>query len=338
MARFLPARLGAIIIQYMAYIRPVANLLRRERDHYRNKLQPEFQSRFLFQKDQKRWLSSRVTAIIGSAALKVWQQQLTVQMYRQIAIGITEKHVREVYKPFNQYNDRGVDADRNVVFAWQSGHRPLQRGITYGLDGAYPHQLQPALLRIYEWASAKWHEFIGLQSKLTEDVEAVNSISKAMPKANKSQAKDRSKKGRVEHLRMPASQAVTVLQAHRLAVCTHCKLAIHPGPGIEAHFRRKHCVVDDDLICIKRSYSTLKLNNPDTILLPDDYSKPIPELFVYKGYTCHLCKYITRAKGVLQQHMKQQHSGERVTTTNAVSVQTFTYTMPRYWIVDMEKE
>ncbi|PVH91702.1 hypothetical protein DM02DRAFT_663702 [Periconia macrospinosa] len=60
-------------------------------------------------------------------------------------------------------HDRSTEADINVVFAWQSGHRPLQRGTTYGIDGAFPDSLQPALLRIYEWASNEWHKFLQLQ-------------------------------------------------------------------------------------------------------------------------------------------------------------------------------
>jgi hypothetical protein len=32
--------------------------------------------------------------------------------------------VREVYQPFNRFDNRSKDAYRNIVFAWQSGHRP----------------------------------------------------------------------------------------------------------------------------------------------------------------------------------------------------------------------
>jgi hypothetical protein len=86
-------------------------------------------------------------------------------MYRQLAIAVTEKHVREVYTPFNRHDDCSDDADINAILAWQSGHRLLQRGITYGLDGAYPSRLQPSLLRCYEWASVRWHEFLRQSSK-----------------------------------------------------------------------------------------------------------------------------------------------------------------------------
>lgn len=37
--------------------------------------------------------------------------------------------------------------------------------LTYGLDGAFPSQMQPALLNIYEWASVEWHQYLGHQSR-----------------------------------------------------------------------------------------------------------------------------------------------------------------------------
>jgi hypothetical protein len=90
---------------------------------------------------------------------------LHIRLYRQLSVCITEKHVKRLAKPFNRYDDQSEDADPNVVFAWQSGHRPLQRGLTYGLDGAFPVQLQPALLNLYEWASVEWHQFLYYQSR-----------------------------------------------------------------------------------------------------------------------------------------------------------------------------
>ena len=38
----------------------------------------------------------------------------------------------------------------------------MQRGMTYGIDGAYPGSLQPALLRIYYLASEEWHKFLNV--------------------------------------------------------------------------------------------------------------------------------------------------------------------------------
>lgn len=96
-------------------------------------------------------------------------------MYRQLAIGITEKHVREVYTPINQYDDKSPTADKNAVFAMQSGHKIIQRNKTYGLDGVYPHRLQPITASCYEWASTRWHEFIHQASKMREEPDVATS-------------------------------------------------------------------------------------------------------------------------------------------------------------------
>ena len=169
--RFLPVQLGQSMYKYLVYIRPFLDMLQRERA-----LSPPAQpSTLLFRAGNafdKPWPTARLTAILKKATNEVWGQEVTSRLFRQLSIGIIEKHVKEVHKPFNRYDDQGLEADLNVVFAWQSGHRPLQRGTTYGLDGAFPNQLQPALLRAYEWASTRWHEFLHLPSKVVPCTEA----------------------------------------------------------------------------------------------------------------------------------------------------------------------
>lgn len=98
------------------------------------------------------------TLLVKSSA-GVFKKAINIRLYRQLSLSITEKHVKKSVKPFNRYDDQSGNAGRNVVFAWQSGHRPRQRGTTYGLDGPFTSQMQPALLNIYEWAS------VGLTSR-----------------------------------------------------------------------------------------------------------------------------------------------------------------------------
>lgn len=161
-ARFLPVRLGRVMYKYLTYIRRVAAILRREQLGHPKSYAPQG---LLFHSDGRLWPSSRLTSVVEQATAEVWHQRVNVRLYRQISIAITERHVLEVHLPFNRYDDESLDADLNVAFAWQSGHRPLQRGITYGLNGAFPNRLQPALLRAYEWASTRWHEFIRQPSR-----------------------------------------------------------------------------------------------------------------------------------------------------------------------------
>jgi hypothetical protein len=72
--------------------------------------------------------------------------EIGVQLYRQLSITITERHVRGALPTFDRFDDMTAAADPDVAFAWQSGHRPKQRYTNYGLDGAYPDKLQPPLL------------------------------------------------------------------------------------------------------------------------------------------------------------------------------------------------
>ncbi|KAM6506734.1 hypothetical protein FALCPG4_018851 [Fusarium falciforme] len=166
-ARFLPAQLGHILYKYLVYIRPFIDMLHRERGLGLSG-EAAVESPLLFREDivtpSRHWQTGRLTAILKGATSTVWGIPVNSRQFRQISIGITEKHVREVFQPFNRFDDKSASASRNVVFAWQSGHRPLQRGTTYGLDGAFPTKLQPQLLELYRWAASRWHEFLHLPS------------------------------------------------------------------------------------------------------------------------------------------------------------------------------
>jgi hypothetical protein len=167
--RFLSARGGQVVFKYLVYIRRFLEMLSREQLSCPEPSMPLSPRNLLFRSDQtpdKPWDSSRFTSILKKATTEVWNIPANTQLYRQLTIGITEKHVQEVHKSFNRFDDKTAAADVNVVFAWQSGHRPIQRATTYGLDGAFPSQLQPALLRVYEWASTRWHEFLNQPSKV----------------------------------------------------------------------------------------------------------------------------------------------------------------------------
>ncbi|RSL37966.1 hypothetical protein CEP53_015312, partial [Fusarium sp. AF-6] len=98
--------------------------------------------------------------------------EIGVRLYRQLSIAITERHVRGALPTFNRFDEVTEAADPDVAFAWQSGHRPMQRHLIYGLDGAFPDKLQPSLLRLYARCSEKWHSFlmIGPEAPPTNDI------------------------------------------------------------------------------------------------------------------------------------------------------------------------
>jgi hypothetical protein len=158
--RFLPEEAGRLLCCYLVFIRPFACMLSRVC------LGRDIDSTLLFSSPtspNEPLKTHTLTKTLARQTTSTLGFPLSVKTYRQISIAVTEKHVRQIAKLFNHYDDRSKEADINVVFSWQSGHRPLQRGTTYRIDGAFPDSLQPALLRVYEWASNEWHKFLQLQ-------------------------------------------------------------------------------------------------------------------------------------------------------------------------------
>ena len=158
--RFLPEEPGKVLYYYLVFVRPFACML------YRICYNMDTESTLLFSsplKPKEPMKTSIISNLLQEQTTSTLGYPVGVQVYRQLSIAITEKHVKQIANPFHRHDDKSKEADINVLFAWQSGHRPLQRGTTYGLDGAFPDSLQPGLLRVYEWASNEWHKFLQLQ-------------------------------------------------------------------------------------------------------------------------------------------------------------------------------
>lgn len=150
---------SALLARYLVYVRPFTDMLYRKCDGR------ELDRRLLFaapDNPDRPWKADVLTKALKSLTSSVCGTAFGVQIYRQLSIAITERHIKSICRPFNRYDDKSADADIEVAFAWQSGHRPIQRGTSYGIDAAYPDSLQPALLRVYQWASREWHRFLGL--------------------------------------------------------------------------------------------------------------------------------------------------------------------------------
>ena len=169
--RYLPKDESELLVKYLAYIRPFAGMLRRS-CYYQVQPRPILFSHA--ETANQPWTADRLTGMLKKLSMKVCGVAFGARLYRQLSIAITEKHIRQCSRPFHRYDDKTIVADIDVAFAWQSGHRPMQRGISYGTDSAFPDALQPALLRVYQWVSIEWHKFLimdsGHRSSLQEEL------------------------------------------------------------------------------------------------------------------------------------------------------------------------
>jgi hypothetical protein len=43
--------------------------------------------------------------VLQKATSLVWGQAVNIQLYRQLSIGVTDKHVQDVHRPFNRFDD-----------------------------------------------------------------------------------------------------------------------------------------------------------------------------------------------------------------------------------------
>jgi hypothetical protein len=161
--RFLPGAVGQLLYLYLVYIRPFTSMLRRVSGKVDDTEAPSI----LFASHARPalpWATEKLSKGLAGATSRLLGLAISARLYRQLSIAITEKHVRPISRPFNRQDDKSATAPIESAFAWQSGHRPLQRASTYGLDGAYPDRLQPGLLQTYQWVSGEWHRFLQLDS------------------------------------------------------------------------------------------------------------------------------------------------------------------------------
>ncbi|RKK61043.1 hypothetical protein BFJ69_g17165 [Fusarium oxysporum] len=160
--RFFSQPVSRLMFHYLVYIRPVAISVLRTCFHIKHDGALLFSPLSHIGLTSTPWTASTFTKELRrhcSAATGI-PPGIGVQLYRQISIAITERHLHAAAVRFNRFDDTTGTAEQEVAYAWQSGHRPMQRHTTYGLDGAYPDHLQPALLRAYDRVSASWHNFL----------------------------------------------------------------------------------------------------------------------------------------------------------------------------------
>ena len=99
--RFLPMRLGVAMCRYRTCIRRLVDLLYREQQGCQCDKRTSSFNHLLFRSNGNSWKPARLTAILKKATLEVWGFEVNARVFRHLAIGISEKHVQEVHKPFN---------------------------------------------------------------------------------------------------------------------------------------------------------------------------------------------------------------------------------------------
>ena len=342
-ARILPRQVGEVLFNYLVYMRPFVEMIRRRC------LGQSMSSRLLFfnyKSEDGLWKSSQLSRSLREHAAGTLSTPLGIQTYRQISIAITERHIQALDGPFNRLDDKSDRAGAEVVFAWQSGHRPRQRVTNYGVDGAYPDTLQPALLRVYECASLCWHEFLGLD----DHGSATISIPSATPPSNVTQERQRAvtdttfHNAKRKHVEVDATdecyapadsvnaaylrpirsesdllfagqnqigtfnQHISYLTDYKVVVCVPCGHGIVPPPKAKRHFKDMHSAwpiaIRNQLVsCIDK----LCLRAPEEVEIPKEPVLAIRGISVYDGWSCLKCAFCCVSELSMQEHARLIH-------------------------------
>jgi hypothetical protein len=117
----------------------------------------------------KCWMGVELSEILQEESLKRLGVKINLWAWRHIIIGITKAHL-ETVAPFFARNEKlcREPLETNIylsIFPWQAGHQRRVSVSIYGLDAAFPGQLQPALLRFYREISKIWHIWVGVEKE-----------------------------------------------------------------------------------------------------------------------------------------------------------------------------
>ena len=101
--RYLPAKDSIALAIYLIYIRPLADMIHRSCFGTNKDRKHLFSS---VEDPEKHWKPSRLTAALRKLTKDVTGIEIGVQVYRQLSIAVTERHLAHISKPFNRFDDK----------------------------------------------------------------------------------------------------------------------------------------------------------------------------------------------------------------------------------------
>lgn len=143
-ARFLNARIGQLLVCYLAEVRPFVALIDRE-------MIPTAARCFLWADEKGIWKTPRATkALVEESALRL-KTRITIQDYRHISKAIDREHVRGL--------EGDIDDGDDVMHDLAAAHTPQTADAAYGVDASMLRSLSARTLRSFRTVSDRWNQF-----------------------------------------------------------------------------------------------------------------------------------------------------------------------------------
>jgi superfamily II DNA helicase RecQ len=148
--RFLPTRVGQLLVAYLADILPFVQLLDS------STAGSKIPRGFLWADDKGVWDTARMTKALTRESATRMRHRITVQDYRHIAIAIDRVHVRGLTGDMEPQEDDPHDAMAN--------HGSVIAGQAYGIDRAMLRGLNTRSIAAFRGVADRWHQFLRLNS------------------------------------------------------------------------------------------------------------------------------------------------------------------------------
>jgi len=152
--RFLPERVGKLLVVYLADVLPFRQLMDRKAGMLTSK-------GFLWFKKDKPWETDDLTKALTTESGSRMGFHITTADYRHIAIAIDRRHVRGLTD--------GMDPDEEDAHDLQATHSTTTADKVYGIRGDILKCLSDHSIRTFERVTDRWHSFLRLISKAEND-------------------------------------------------------------------------------------------------------------------------------------------------------------------------
>ena len=148
--RFLPTRVGQLLVAYLADVLPFVQLL----DAAAGSKSPRG---FLWADEKGIWDTPRMTKALTRESAARMGNRVTVQDYRHIAIAIDRVHVRGLTGDMEPQEDDAHDV--------MASHGSVIANQAYGIDRAMLRGLNIRSIATFRGVADRWHQFLRLNSR-----------------------------------------------------------------------------------------------------------------------------------------------------------------------------
>jgi superfamily II DNA helicase RecQ len=161
--RFLPERVGKMLIIYLAYVLPFRQLLDQSTSIRASK-------GFIWFKRDHPWETSDLTAALTEQSGSRLNMRIRTSDYRHIAVAIDREHVRGLTE--------GLDPENEDAHDLQASHSTTTADRVYGIRGDILRSLTSRSIEVFKKVTDRWHQFLRLTPKgIKERITRIRSLS-----------------------------------------------------------------------------------------------------------------------------------------------------------------